>query len=155
MKPYTFQLQTLLELRIHHRTEQQRRLAEALHAEEILAQQMADVQIELQQVKASASNRQVGDVDINRLLDAQRYELVLAGQLRLLSEKQKQVALESERRRQAVIEADRGVKSLQQLDEQHRATHRRQTERHLQRELDDLATTRFSRQPRDFDSASR
>ncbi len=151
MRPYRFQLQTLLELRRNTRVDRQRQLAEALHAEEVISQQISDLQNELAELKSLLREAgQQTDLDVNRLLDGQRYEMVLRSQLLGLGEKLTQVREETERRRLALVEADSSVRSLEQIDESRRDDHRRLVARKQQVELDELSSARFARSATTF-----
>ena len=59
-------------------------------------------------------------LDVNRLLEAQRYELLLKAQSQELAKQAMLLAAETERRRQMLVEADREVRVLELLDERHR-----------------------------------
>ncbi len=146
MRPYTFELQTLLELRRNSRVERQRQLAEALHAEEVLRQQISELQRELMEQQSHL--RIVGqqtDLDVNKLLDVQRYELVLRSQVGGLKEKLEKVQEETERRRLALVAADGSVRSLERIDDKRRGEHRQRANRKQQVELDDLSSGTFAR----------
>lgn len=146
MSKYKFRLETLRRLRIAHRDQQRSALADAYRAEEVLAERraaIADEQTSLRTMQrvALADAR----LDVNQLLEVQRYEMVLKAEEAQLVDQTNRLAIEVERRRQAVVEADRGVRVLDKLDERHRDQHRREAQRQETKDLDEVATMRHPR----------
>src|SRR4051812_38751106 len=124
MAKYRFRLETLQKVRQARRDQQRASLAEAYRAERILAENRAQLAAEkhaLRELRRSAATGQY--LDVNRLLEAQRYELLLKAQEQELAKQAVLLAAESERRRQALVEADREVRVLEMLDERHRQAH--------------------------------
>lgn len=144
MARYKFKLEALQKVREAHRDEQRASLADAFRAEQVLAENRAQIareEHELRELKRSAIAS--GHPDVNRLLDAQRYELLLRAQSVELAKQATLLAAETERRRQLVVEADREVRVLELLDEKHRRLHRRDAERAETKRLDEAGTTRW------------
>ena len=83
---------------------------------------------------------------MNRLLEAQRYEVVLKAREVELARQKELLAVETERRRQAVVEADREVRVLEMLEERHHSQHRRDEQRKEMKQLDEAALNRRARQ---------
>ena len=118
MPKFRFRLQTLQRLREMNRDELRVRLAEAFQAEQILTQQRDAVAAEA--AALAATRRQLmtdGSMDVTRLLESQRYQLLLEAQSRTLAEQATRLAEEVDVRRQAVVEADRQVRVLDKLRE--------------------------------------
>lgn len=142
MAKYRFRLETMHKLRAARRDQQRVALAEAFRAEAVLAERGAELAEEQRALlalqRAAAAERHL---DVNRMLEAQRYELVLRAQEQELG---RQVALldeEIDRRRLALVEADRAVRVLELLDDRQRCEHRRRAQRLEFKELDEVATT--------------
>lgn len=118
MPKFRFRLATLQKLREIQRDELRSKLAEAVQAQHILEQQMAQVDAEIQETqmlrRTGVTSR---EINIEPLLEAQRYQGVLAGQLTTMQGQNRLLAAEIERRRAAVVEADRQVKVLEKLRE--------------------------------------
>src|SRR5215212_6483973 len=111
MSKYKFRLNTLQKVREAHRDQQRASLAEAFRAEQVLAENRAQLvaeEQELRELRRSASEGQY--LDVNRLLEAQRYELLLKAQSQDLAKQSLLLAAETERRRQSLMEADREVR---------------------------------------------
>jgi flagellar export protein FliJ len=83
-----------------------------------------------------------GAVDVDRLIDAQRYELLILAQRHVLEQHEQTLAVEIERRREALVAADREVRILEKLREKQEQEHRRQQEREDVKVLDEVAGRR-------------
>ena len=144
MARYRFRLQTLRRLREIARDELRSQLATAYEAERILAEQRAALDAEAAVLAAGQRQAmQQSPLDVNRLLEAQRYQLSLQAQSRVLAEQAEKLVTEVQRRRAAVIEAEREVRVLDKLEARQRAHH---AQGHLQAEtklLDEMASVRW------------
>ncbi len=146
MAQFQFRLATLLRLRETTRDERRSQLAEAYQAEQVLTEQRQQMDRELQELRnAYQSAGRPGKLDADRLLDVQRYELVMKVQIQTLAEQQQRLAVEVERRREALVAADREVRVLEKLRETQRSHH--EQEEHLRevKQWDEVATQRHAR----------
>jgi flagellar FliJ protein len=144
MAKYNFRLNTLQKVREAHRDQQRGSLAEAFRAEQVLAENRAELVVEeqsLRELQRSAIEGQY--LDVNRLLEAQRYELLLKAQSQELAKQAILLAAETERRRQMLVEADREVRVLEMLDERHHRAHTADEQRAETKRLDETATVRW------------
>jgi flagellar export protein FliJ len=144
MAKYTFRLKTLQKVREARRDEQRASLAEAYRAEQVLGENRASLAAEehaLRELQRSVAAEYY--LDVNRLLDAQRYDLLLKAQGQELAKQAVLLAAETERRRQTLVEADRDVRALERLDERHRLAHDREADRKETKRLDEAATIRW------------
>src|SRR5215469_13105120 len=126
MARFQFRLATLLRLRELARDERRAQLAEGLR----LADQIRARHDEISSVLESTRKLQSpapGPVDVDGLLNATRYELVLRAELRQFEVQAATIAAEIEKRRQALVAADRDVRSLELLRDA-------QQQRHLAKE---------------------
>lgn len=140
---FKFRLQTLWKLRVVERDERQRRLSEAHQAEDVLRARAVEIDAELaasEQALRAAS--QPGAINVDQLLDSQRYELLLSARRADLRTQQGRLAAEIERRRQALVEADRDVKVLEKLREKRLDEHRRVEARLEIKRLDEVGQNR-------------
>jgi flagellar export protein FliJ len=92
---------------------------------------------ELQTVRA-------GNVDVDRILAAQRHEAVVTAELRHVEQQRVKVQEEIERRRAALVEADREVKTLEKLEASQRVEHRRREDVAEMKRMDETAGRRRS-----------
>jgi flagellar FliJ protein len=143
MPKYRFKLATLQRVREARRDRERAALAEAFHAEQVLAERQASLAAEQKELRAlQRSAAAHGYLDVSRLLEAQRYELVLKAREAELAQQAATVAAETERRRQVLVEADREVRVLELLDERQRREHQRHARRAETRHLDEAANGR-------------
>jgi flagellar protein FliJ len=140
MSNFRFRLETLLRLRRAQRDQRRADLAKAIRAEEMLRAQ--DRSVAQQQNQAAQRGRQLkspGAADVDALLHAHRYELVLTAQRRQLATQIAQVQAEAERRRQLLVEADRELRVLEKLRERQAVAHRLKETRLEAKQLDEIA----------------
>jgi flagellar FliJ protein len=141
MAKYKFRLATLQKVREARRTQQRQALAEAFRAEQVLSETRAALVEEERELRAMQRSATEGKyLDVNRLLEAQRYELLLKARGQELAKQAMLLAAETERRRQVLIEADRDVRVLELLDERHREEYERRQQRIEQNQLDETAS---------------
>jgi flagellar FliJ protein len=145
MARFHFRLDAILRLRQEERDRRRQELAAALAAEQLLATELTRLQAERLQLQHYMTQAAApGQVPVENLLDARRYELVLAGQERHLEEQRKKLAAEIDRRRQALLQADAAVKVLEKLRERRLRQHEQEESRRLARQTDELVAMRAS-----------
>ena len=146
MSAFRFRLESLLRLRLADRDQRRADLAKAQRAEEALVAQGAVLERE-QGANQVLSRRwsSPGAADVDRLIAAHRYELVLRTGLQQLAAQIVQVRGEVGRRRQALVEADRQVRVLEKLCERQQLAHQLREEKREQKELDERAILNFCR----------
>jgi flagellar protein FliJ len=143
MSKYKFRLETLRRLRIAHRDQQRSALADAYRAEQILADRRAELANEQEQLRNIQRAAIAGPyTNVNQLVEAQRYEMILIANQQQLADQARRLADEVERRRLVLVEADRGVRVLDLLDERHQLEHRRHAQRQEVKRLDEVAMMR-------------
>jgi flagellar export protein FliJ len=141
MAAFTFRLEPLLKLREARRDECRSALAEGYRVDEVLRKQFDNMERELDALREFCRwKASPGGIDIDRLVEAQRYELVTKAQQQNIAQQRETVAAEIERRRYALIEADREVRVLEKLRERQSELHRREEEVREARRLDEVAT---------------
>src|SRR5687768_2386497 len=114
MPPFRFRLQTLARPHQAARDERRAELADALRVDDALRDQLAELD-ENRRLAQRIQTLGAGPVDVDRLLEAQRYEASVIGEIRHVEDQRTRVAEEIERRRAALVEADRQVKLLDKL----------------------------------------
>jgi flagellar FliJ protein len=115
-------------------------LAQAYRADDVLGKNLEQVQTELIALEDRCREAAgPGTIDIDRLIEAQRYEIILKAQQRSLNEQRKRLAAEIERRRVALLAANREVRILEKLRE-HQIEQHNQAENRLDiKRLDEVA----------------
>jgi flagellar protein FliJ len=140
---FKFRMATLLKLRESDRDERRSQLAQAFRAEELIEQEQERLDGELaailNQARAAAGP---GEVNVDQLLEAQRFEILLMAQKQQLARQREIVKEEIERRRQALVEANREVQVLENLREKQRERWRDEENRQDVKRLDEAAQTR-------------
>ena len=140
MAKFSFRLQTLLKLRKATRDKRLSRLTEAYRASDVLQQRLGEVQDDLRKLKGQTLREaEPGTINVDQLLDAHRYELVLNAHKHGISQQQEAVDAETDQRRQALLAADRQVRVLETLREKQVDRHRHEENRKQQKEMDEIA----------------
>ena len=141
MAEFKFRLATLLRLRETTRDERRAELAAAYRTDQNLQQQLARLAVELEELKA-VSRRAAGPgkVDVDQLVEAQRYQRTLESRQRQIIEERTSLAVEIERHRQTLLAADREVRTLEKLRETRHARHRQDENRREIKQLDEVAS---------------
>jgi flagellar export protein FliJ len=138
MPKFTFRLASVLRMRCAQRDERRAELAQAFQAEEILRQQKHEIACELAELRRQRTTPG-GELNVDVLLDAARYEFVLSAQQQALEEQTEKVSAEIERRRQALVAADQQVRTLEKLQETQQQRHHAAEQTREQSYLDEVA----------------
>jgi flagellar export protein FliJ len=140
MAKFRFRLATLQKLRELHRDELRAKLAEAVRANQILEEQLASVAAEIESLQSMRRDAVQGTkINVDPLLEAQRYHGVLLAQQVTMHEQSRLLLAEIERRRQSVVEADRHVKVLEKLHDRKLSEFQRDEQRAEVKVLDEVA----------------
>ena len=121
---FQFRLQTLMRLREAARDERREQLAEVLRIDDALREKLS----ELESLRQEARRMQTmgrGRIDVDKLLEAQRYDAVVTLEQRHVEQQRANVTVEIAKRRDALIEADREFKVLENLRELRKTEHRK------------------------------
>jgi len=147
---FKFRLATLLRLREMARDERRSHLAEAYRADELVQQRIAQVRRQLD-LAARECRAAVGpgEVNLDRIVEAQRFEVTMRAQQRQLQQQHEAIGREIERRRENLLEANRQVRILEQLRDHQERRHREQQARREIKQLDEVAATRAGRRGED------
>jgi flagellar protein FliJ len=141
---FRFRLEALFRIRLSERDQRRSDLAKALRAEQVLRTELERLQGErLAAASRGRALKEPGAADMDALLAAHRYEVLLAAQGRQLAGQLAQVEAECDRRRLALVEADRDVRVLEMLRERRRAEYQRQRDLAAVKELDEVGILTF------------
>ena len=147
MSKFKFRLATLLRIRENTRDERRGELAQAYQADDIMRQQQEE--LERERVGVLEQSRQAaapGTVNVDELIQSQRYELLLKTQQRHLQQQRQRVAEEIDRRRESLVHANREVRILEKLEEKQTQRHREEESRREVKLLDEVAVQRIARE---------
>ncbi len=140
MSTYKFRLGTLLRMRQTVRDQRRAELAQAFQAEQIVRRQQDELAHEIAQTNEQIlRGSQPGNVKVDNLLDAHRYERVIEARQSHLDAQRQQLEEEIVRRRERLVEADREVRVLEKLDERQRQEHNQNEHRREVRQMDEIA----------------
>lgn len=143
MSQYRFRLQTLLKLRESVRNERRAQLAQALRAEHALQEQSAAITDEIETLRSDVrKSQQDGLINVDALLDANRYEMLLESRRLVLTRQVETIAQEIARRRKLLVEADQQLQVLEKLKEKQQSRHARQNALREIKEMDEIAARR-------------
>lgn len=143
MPSFSFRLTPVLHLRESARDERRSAFADALRAEEILHEQIAEKRLQIaSMVKELTQARAAGEIRVERLIQGQRYEALLRAELMMLMDQAKKVAAEVERRRELLVVADRDVRVLEKLREKQWTRFQQEEAARETKFLDDVAGQR-------------
>jgi flagellar export protein FliJ len=146
MAKFTFRMATLLRLREAARDQRRAELAQAYRADELLQEQQQHAAREFEGLRdLQRRTAGPGRVNVDWLIESQRYELALRAQQRQLQRQRDALAGEIERRRLALVEANREVRSLELLRERQLEAHRHEESRRDIKRLDEIAQQRAIR----------
>ena len=146
MAKYKFRLETVQKVREAARDEDRASLAEAFRAEQVLAESRAELAAEANELRGLQRAATAGRyTDVNRLLEAQRYELLLKARSQDLAKQAVLLAAETERRRQMLVESNRDVRVLERLDERHQREFTQEQQQLKTKHLDEVAINHWRR----------
>ena len=141
MASFTFRLAALLRLRESRRDECQAALAQAYRVDDALAEQFDGLDRELDALRSFRRLKvSPGAVDVDRLVEAQRYELVTQAQQQQIARQRQTLAAEIDERRRTLVEADREVRVLEKLRQRQIEQHHHKEQQHEAKRLDEVAT---------------
>jgi flagellar protein FliJ len=140
MARFQFRLKTLLAVRAASRDERRVQLAEAQAEDRELKERRAILERELaNQQESVRSGTSPGRLDIDRLITAHRYDMVLRRELQVVLEHEQTLAAEIERRRETLVAADREVRVLEKLRARQHEQFRQQQSLVETKQLDEVA----------------
>ena len=140
MSKFKFRLSTLLRIRETSRDECRTELAQAYRADEIVEREQERLASELAKLEnESRTASSPGRLDVDRLLEARRYSLVLNAQRQHTAGQRDAIAEEIDRRLRKLVEADRQVRVLEKLHERQQRRHRENENRLETKVLDEMA----------------
>jgi flagellar export protein FliJ len=144
MAAFKFRLATYLRLREALRDQRRSHLAQAYRAEEVILRE--ERRLEEESAATAARVRDAarpGEINVDRLLDAQRYQTILRAQQQHLAGQRELLAAEIQRRRQALVESNRDVQVLEKLRSRQYDQHRYQENRREIAQLDEIGQRRM------------
>ena len=113
-----FRLATLLKLRERDRDMAAKALQDVHLAIDKLDTAQSEIDEANSQMNEARKQSSFGAINLNQILDAQRYQMVLAAQSAQIAEHKGKLTQELERRQFALVQSQKAVKSLEKLRDQ-------------------------------------
>lgn len=146
MSAYQFRFTTIQKLRSAELDHRRQRWADACRALAALADHRDALDHELAELRGlQRANHQARQLDVDKLLAAERHVTALLSQRQELVHQEKTLAAEVDQCRLDVAEAQRDVRALELLDERQRARHREDQARVATRNADETSLERHGR----------
>lgn len=145
MAGFSFRLKAVAALREQTRDRIAEALAEVQEAQRIVAEQIAQLQREIDEALKQRHNASIGIVRIDRLLLVQRHQLTLEAQREQAAQQLKLLEEEYERRRVLLVEAEKEVKAMDKLKETQRVRWEQEQLAAEQKQIDEWASTQYMR----------
>jgi flagellar protein FliJ len=139
MKNFRFRLQSLTNLRERQRDQAAESLQLARQALRKLEEQISSLNGEIDQQIELQNQANQGAVQIQKLLESQRYQMQLSFQIQGLREKMDLIEQESRRRQSALIEREKAVRVLERLSDSQRLQWQNEQDKRQQHQLDEWA----------------
>lgn len=147
MSNFRFRLQSIMRLRVRERDKAGQALQQAQLAKQKLLDQARAIQEESDRQITVRSAASLGQVDVQRVIDAQRYQLTLAESIRSLEGNITLIDEEIEKRRARLVVCEQEVRVLEKLEENQRDAWEAEQALRSQGRLDEWASHRhFQRQ---------
>jgi flagellar export protein FliJ len=140
MSSFRFRLTSIMRLRVRERDKAAQALQQAQLAKQKLLDQIASLEHEIQEQAAFRGQASLGQVDIQRLLDVQRYQMNLLEEIRSIRGNVGLIEQEISKRRAKLVVCEQGVKALEKLEENNRAAWQAEQSQRTQASLDEWAS---------------
>jgi len=113
-----FRLATLLKIRERDRDQAAKMVQDARLAIAKVEENKRELMVQNAEMNDLRKGASSGAIDLRRLLDAQRFQMVLAAQVQQLDEHLGKLQQELERREASLLKCQQAVKSLEKLRDQ-------------------------------------
>jgi flagellar export protein FliJ len=114
-----FRLDSVLKLRRRERDQAGKDVADAVAAIALLDSKLSEIAMQQRHLESLRRDSSQGSISTNRMLDAERYQLVLAAQHAHVSGDRSLLVQELERRRAKLVIRQQAVKALEKLEQRH------------------------------------
>jgi len=139
---FRFRFASILQLRCRERDTAAAGVEEVDRAISLVDQQIEDSRAELNDLAEQRKAASTGNVAIGSLMDFQRHQLILMGNIQYLSQQRSTLLQEKTRRDIKLMKAQQAVKSFENLSEQQNAEFKKIEAERLQSRLDEWSNTR-------------
>jgi flagellar export protein FliJ len=145
-KPFRFD--SILQLRHRQRDSAAMAVDEVVRAVRILDDQLSDLQQEISALDGERKLALHGTIAVGQLMEIQRHQLILIGNVQYLNQQRGKLLQEKTRRDFALLKAQQALKSLEKLKEKRDGEEKFRDAKLAQGRLDEWANTRvIAQQP--------
>lgn len=141
---FKFRFETLLELRRRERDEAGAEVGQANEAIRRVDEQREALKQQRVDLRLSPSASRKGNVSVDRLLTAGRYDIQLEADAEALSDTRGKLIQELARRQEKLKQAEAELKRFEKLREHEKSSHQAELLRREQAEADDATNRRFA-----------
>ncbi len=139
----TSRLATILKLRQKQRDQAALAVSDARNAIERLDEKLREIDQQNRIMDALRKQSSTGTIDLGQILEAQRYQLVLAAQASHIASDRSLLIQELERRQAALLQCQQSVRAIEKLQENQLRADEDAAQRRDQHNLDEWSQTRF------------
>jgi flagellar export protein FliJ len=136
-----FRLENLLRLRRQERDRASKESADAQLAIARLDEKLNEIDLQNRAMDALRKESSAGNIDLGQILDAQRYQLVLAAQASHIARDRALLVQELQRRQAQLLRCQQAVKAIEKLKENHHRSAEELFRRREQSQLDEWSQT--------------
>ncbi len=140
---FRFRLQSIVRLRERDRDQAAESLRQAFQAKQMLENQVSEIQVERSQQDALRMVAPKSEIDFQKMIDAQRYQIYLDSQVADLQGKISLIEQECQRRRVKLVKCEQAVRSLEKLNEHQLTEWNAQQASNDQNTLDQWSSFRY------------
>ena len=140
MSSFRFRLLSIMRLRVRERDKAAQSLQQAQLAKQKLLDQIRELEEEIASLASVRSAASIGHVDIQRVIDAQRYQLTLLENIRSIQSNIALVDQELEKRRAKLVVCEQEVRALEKLEDKQRIAWDAEQAQRDQSRLDEWAS---------------
>ncbi len=120
---FQFRFDSVLQLRNRERDTAAGAVSEVRRAIEMVDGKIEELQMELADLDRQRRDSLLGAIELNPLIEVQRYQLLLIGQIQYLQKQRETLVVEQHRREAILVKAQQAVKSFEKLEEHQRQEH--------------------------------
>lgn len=139
---FRFRFESVLQLRNRQRDTAAGAVSEVRRAIEMVDGKIQELNDELAELDRQRLQSLMGSIELNPLMEVQRYQLLLIGQIQYLKQQRETLDGEQKRREAVLVKAQQAVKSFEKLEEHQREQNAKVEAERLQSRLDEWSNTR-------------
>lgn len=134
--------QSIIRIRTRRRDTAAESVRKAEQAINILDSHVGEIQSEIEQIDRKRAADQIGRINVDAMLESQRYSSVLFSQLAYLNQQKSKLEQERERRQKLLLTAQQELEAITKLEEKRIELEKVKEEKRNQESLDAWSITR-------------